>query len=163
MIDNDLEHERHYVRTLYARLGELQSEAQRQLEAVRSLNVGGHHQARSERDTFARLYEDRIVQLREVTERLAFGRIELHDGGDDGELRRYIGRIGLRDEDQRPILLDWRVPQASAFYQATAATPLGIRARRHLISKGKEVVRVEDEIFDPSLLDGSGSEHLQGE
>jgi DNA helicase IV len=163
VIDNDLEHERRYVRRLYARLGQLQGEAQRQLEAVRGLNVGGHHQARSERDTFARLYEDRIVQLREVTERLAFGRIELDETDDDGESHRYIGRIGLRDEDQRPVLLDWRVPQASAFYQATAATPLGIRARRHLISKGKDVVRIEDEIFDPSLLDGGTAEHLQGE
>ena len=162
MIESELEHEQRYVRTLYTRLAQLQGEAQRQLEAVRGLKVGGHHQARSERDTFARLYEDRIVQLREVTERLAFGRIELDAGSDDGETHRYIGRIGLRDEDQRPILLDWRVPQASAFYQATAATPLGIRARRHLVSKGKEVVRIEDEIFDPSLLDGGG-EHLQGE
>ncbi|MHA6694714.1 HelD family protein [Homoserinimonas sp. A520] len=163
MIDNDLEHEQGYVRRLYARLGQLQGEAQRQLEAVRALNVGGHHQARSERDTFARLYEDRIVQLREVTERLAFGRIELNDGDEDGATHHYIGRIGLRDEDQRPVLLDWRVPQASAFYQATAATPLGIRARRHLISQGKDVVRIEDEIFDPSLLDRDGVEHLQGE
>ncbi|MEX1079425.1 MAG: UvrD-helicase domain-containing protein [Homoserinimonas sp.] len=157
------------MRRLYARLGQLQGEAQRQLEAVRGLQVGGHHQARSERDTFARMYEDRIVQLREVTERLAFGRIELHagddddDGGGESGRHRYIGRIGLRDEDQRAILLDWRVPQASAFYQATAATPLGIRARRHLISQGKEIVRIEDEIFDPSLLDGDGGEHLQGE
>ena len=163
MIDNDLEHEQRYVRRLYARLSQLQGEAQRQLEAVRGLKVGGHHQARSERDTFARLYEDRIVQLREVTARLAFGRIELHDGDEDDETHRYIGRIGLRDEDQRPILLDWRVPQASAFYQATAATPLGIRARRHLISQGRDVVRIEDEIFDPSLLDQGGAEHLQGE
>jgi DNA helicase IV len=165
-INSELEREQRYVGTLYARLAELLGEARRQLEAVRALKVGGHHQARSERDTFARLYEDRIAQLREVTERLAFGRIELH--GDSEEIdrgedtKRYIGRIGLRDEDQQPILLDWRVPQASAFYQATAATPLGVRARRHLISQGKEIVRIEDEIFDPELLEHGGGEH-QGE
>src|SRR5690606_9259579 len=54
------------------------------------------------------------------------------------------------------------VPQASAFYQATAATPLGVRARRHLISQGRELVRIEDEIFDPELLKNGGGEH-QGE
>lgn len=161
-ITSELEREQRYVGTLYARLADLLDEARQQLEAVRALKVGGHHQARSERDTFARLYEDRIVQLREVTERLAFGRLELHGDGDDDETLRYIGRIGLRDEDQQPILLDWRVPQASAFYQATAATPLGVRARRHLISQGKEIVRIEDEIFDSSLLQGEGGEH-QGE
>ena len=163
MIENDLEHEQRYVRGLYARLDQLKIEAETQLDAVRAVQVGGHHQARTERDTFARLYEDRIAQLREVTERLAFGRIQLATADDDGAANRYIGRIGLRDDHQRPILLDWRVPQASAFYQATAATPLGIRARRHLISKGRTVVRIEDEIFDASLLAEGGGAHLQGE
>ncbi|MHB1172216.1 MAG: HelD family protein [Lacisediminihabitans sp.] len=166
MVDAELERERGYVRTLYARLDELQREAEVQLAAVRKLNVGGNHQNRSERDTFARMYEDRIVQLREVNERLAFGRLELavdQNSPDGGEpTHRYIGRIGLRDENLQPILLDWRVPQASAFYQATAATPLGARARRHLISKGRDVIRIEDEIFDAELLEGNTSE-LQGE
>jgi DNA helicase IV len=159
--DAELEHERGYVRTLYARLDELQAEAEQQLAAVRRLDVGGHHQGRSERDTFARMYEDRIVQLREVNERLAFGRLELVADGDE-PTQRYIGRIGLRDDDLQPILLDWRVPQASAFYQATAATPLGARARRHLISKGRDIIRVEDDIFDAELLE-SDAASLQGE
>lgn len=166
--DAELLHEREYVRGLYARLDELQAEAEQQLAAVRKLDVGGNHQSRSERDTFARMYEDRIVQLREVNERLAFGRIEFAPDGDgdvasgDEPALRYIGRIGLRDESLQPILLDWRVPQASAFYQATAATPLGARARRHLISKGRDIIRIEDDIFDPDLLDGDAST-LQGE
>ncbi|TQL48429.1 DNA helicase IV [Homoserinimonas aerilata] len=161
MIDNGLEHEQRYVAALYARLDELRAEAEEQLAAVRRQSVGGTHQSRTERDTFARLYEDRIAQLRDVTERLAFGRLELDGAPDDDAPHRYIGRIGLRDEEQRPVLLDWRVPQASAFYQATAATPMGARARRHIISKGRDVVRIEDEIFDETLLT-DGSEH-QGE
>ncbi|WP_414672860.1 HelD family protein [Lacisediminihabitans sp.] len=164
--DHELKHEQDYVATLYARLDALKHEAEQQLDAVRLLDVGGNHQGRSERDTFARIYEDRIVQLREVDERLAFGRLELEPGGadadEDGPVLRYIGRIGLRDTDLRPILLDWRVPQASAFYQATAATPLGARARRHLLSKGRSVIRIEDEIFDAELLQGESAE-LQGE
>lgn len=169
--DTELQHERDYVRRLYDRLDQLQGEAEAQLAEVRRLNVGGNHQNRSERDTFARMYEDRIVQLREVNERLAFGRIEFaadadadaEADADDAEgVVRYIGRIGLRDEELRPILLDWRVPQASAFYQATAATPLGARARRHLISQGREVIRIEDDVFDPELLDSHAST-LQGE
>ena len=165
MSDTELQHERDYVHGLYRRLDQLQAEAEHQLAAVRSTDVGGNHQSRSERDTFARMYEDRIVQLREITERLAFGRIEFSEEAarddTDGTVR-YIGRIGLRDEELRPILLDWRVPQASAFYQATAATPLGARARRHLISQGRDVIRIEDDVFDPELLDAHSST-LQGE
>ena len=169
MVDRELQREQQYVATLYARLDALQREAEQQLDAVRLLDVGGNHQGRSERDTFARIYEDRILQLREVDERLAFGRLEFEpetsggaDDGTNGSVFRYIGRIGLRDEDLQPLLLDWRVPQASAFYQATAATPLGARARRHLLSKGRGIIRIEDEIFDAELLESANSE-LQGE
>ncbi|MBX3091306.1 MAG: AAA family ATPase [Cryobacterium sp.] len=146
---------------LYERLDELQREAETQLAQVRAEDVGGGHQARSERDSFARLYEDRIAQLRDVGERLAFGRLT-SDAEDGSVVHRYIGRIGLRDAERTPVLLDWRVPQASAFYQATAKTPMGARARRHLISAGRTLARIEDEIFDPDLLDES-SLHLQGE
>jgi DNA helicase IV len=160
-VSAELVREQNYVGTLYARLDALQLEAEQQLKAVRLLDVGGNHQGRSERDTFARIYEDRIVQLREVDERLAFGRLELEDD-EEGSVFRYIGRIGLRSKDLHPMLLDWRVPQASAFYQATAATPLGARARRHLLSKGREIIRIEDEIFDSALLESDTSD-LQGE
>jgi DNA helicase IV len=164
VVDHELQREQEYVGTLYARLDALKREAEVQLDAVRLLDVGGNHQGRSERDTFARIYEDRIVQLREVDERLAFGRLELEPNDDDSDddVLRYIGRIGLRDKDLQPILLDWRVPQASAFYQATAATPLGARARRHLLSKGRSVIRIEDEVFDATLLESDTTE-LQGE
>lgn len=159
MSADELSKEQAYVGALYARLDVLRDEAQRQLEAVRRQTPGGTHQNRTERDAFARIYEDRIAQLRQIDERLAFGRLTLE--GDD-DVHRYIGRIGLRDEDQQPLLLDWRVPQARAFYQATAATPLGARARRHLQSRGREIVRIDDEIFDPDLLTGD-VESLQGE
>src|SRR6187431_846823 len=161
MPSGELAREREYVGTLYARLDELREEAQQQLEAVRRSTPGGTHQNRSERDAFARIYEDRVLQLRQIDERLAFGRLTF-DESDDTPAHRYIGRIGLRDDEQQPILLDWRVPQARAFYQATAATPLGARARRHLQSQGRDIVLIDDEIFDRDLLEGDVS-GLQGE
>jgi len=163
VVDQELQREQDYVATLYARLDALQREAEQQLTAVRMLNVGGNHQSRSERDTFARLYEDRIVQLREVDDRLAFGRLETAPDESGEPVYRYIGRVGLRDEDLSPLLLDWRVPQASAFYQATAATPLGARARRHLLSKGRRIIRIEDEILDAELLERDAASNHQGE
>src|SRR5690606_1189232 len=130
MTSAEVARERAVVHGLYARLDALRDAVQRELESVRGVGgQGGTHQSRSERDAFARLYEDRLARRRESDARLAFGRLELQPVGGE-EVHHYIGRIGLRDEDQRPILLDWRVPQASAFYQATAATPLGARARR---------------------------------
>lgn len=166
MVDAELERERSHLDGLYRRLDELAGRTRDQLAAIRRLDVGGSHQGRSERDAFARLYEDRLRQYAEASERLAFGRLEVapepEEPRDGATAHRYIGRIGLRDADQQPILLDWRVPQASAFYQATAADPRGVRARRHLISRGRELLRIEDEVFDQAMLHDEGV-RLQGE
>ncbi|NQX12933.1 UvrD-helicase domain-containing protein [Microbacteriaceae bacterium VKM Ac-2855] len=159
MLETELASERRYVTALYARLDELTEQARDALEEVRRTNPGGNHQSRSERDAYARLYEDRVAQLAGAGDRLAFGRLDMRTDSD--AIYRYIGRIGLRDEEQDALLLDWRAPQSAAFYQATAANPMGTRARRHLTTRGRDVVRIEDEVFDEELLrEGSG---LQGE
>ncbi|WP_199245755.1 HelD family protein [Leifsonia sp. AG29] len=163
MLESELDRERAVVSELYERLDALRADTEDRLTRVRRESVGGNHQARSERDSFAQLYEDQLVQLREVDARLVFGRLLLEHPA-DGTDRRYIGRIGLRDEEQRSLLVDWRAQQASAFYQATANERMGVRARRHLTMSGRQVTRIDDEVFDESLLDGSEpGEHVQGE
>lgn len=164
MQETELERERAVVSGLYERLDALRAETEDRLTRVRRESVGSNHQARSERDAFARLYEDQLTQLREVDSRLVFGRLLLEQPV-DGTAHRYIGRIGLRDDDQRSLLVDWRAQQASAFYQATANERMGVRARRHLTMTGREVVRVDDEVFDEALLDGEDADsgQVQGE
>jgi DNA helicase IV len=61
----------------------------------------------------------------EQSDRLAFGRLDLTSG-----TRRYVGRLGLSDDDQTQLLVDWRAPAARSFHQATAASP-GDVVRRH--------------------------------
>ena len=75
-------------------------------------------------------------RLASVEDRLAFGRLDLDGGG-----RRYVGRLGLSDDAQQQLLVDWRAPAASAFYQATAAAPQGVARRRHLATRGRTVDR----------------------
>jgi len=158
----EIDRERAYVDGLFGRLDDLTEDARRRLVETRRISVGGNHQSRSERDAYARLYEDTIATLERVGDRLVFGRLDVAEPDSDEDQYRYIGRVGLRDEQHRPLLLDWRVPGASAFYQATAAHPMGMRARRHLTLNGRTVVGVEDEVFDTSLYD-SDRTHLQGE
>lgn len=163
VLESELERERAVVSGLYQRLDQLRAETEERLARVRRDSVGSNHQARSERDAFARLYEDQLTQLRDVDARLVFGRLLLEETV-DGSDHRYIGRIGLRDDDQRSLLVDWRAQQAGAFYQATASEPMGVRARRHLTMSGRQVTRIDDEVFDEALLDGEGAgEQVQGE
>lgn len=146
------------VDDLYARLDELRGRARTRLAEVRRSGPSGSPQNRSERDAFATLYEDRLAQLEAVEDRLAFGRLDLDDGQS-----RYVGRIGLTDEAHESLLTDWRAPAAQAFYRATAAHRDGVQRRRHLVTRGREVLSVEDEVLDLDAVDGTDTSHLSGE
>src|SRR6185312_16683044 len=84
---------------------------------------------------------------------LCFGRLDLEDTTEV----RYIGRIGIfdADGDHEPLLVDWRAPVARPFYLATAAAPDGVRRRRHIRTRGRAVVALDDEVLD---LDAAGRE-----
>jgi len=150
-IDSELMGEQQVVDGLYRRLDELREQSRRRLAAVRRAGPSGSPQNRSERDAFATLYEDRLAQLESVEDRLAFGRLDLRDGES-----RYIGRIGLNDEEQTSLLTDWRAPAAQAFYRATAAHPDGVVRRRHLVTTGRRVTGVEDDVLDLDALVEAG-------
>ncbi|MCC5674074.1 AAA family ATPase [Kocuria rhizophila] len=156
-VSRQLEQERGYVASAYARLDELREQNERELRRVRSTSYGGGHQARSERDAFATHYEDRLAQLNAVDERLVFGRLDTTEGE-----RHYVGRLGLATEDHRRLVLDWRAREAGAFYQATAATPMDLVRRRHLIMDGREVTALEDDVLDPERVADEDVVHGEG-
>ena len=149
-IDAELRDEQEMVDRLYGRLDALRAQTRDRLVEVRRHGPSGSPQNRSERDAFATLYEDRLAQLEAVEERLAFGRLDLTDG-----TRRYIGRIGLTDSEHASMLTDWRAPAAQAFYRATAAQPDDVVRRRHLVTRGRAVTGVEDEVLDLDHLAGA--------
>ncbi|QJY50917.1 HelD family protein [Pseudonocardia broussonetiae] len=144
---------------LYGRLDARRAEtAQRLHDALHDETVGTP-QALTERDAAAAMYTDRLAALRAAEHGLAFGRLDVlpeHEG-EPGE-RRYIGRLGLLDEDHdyEPLLMDWRAPAARPFYTATAASPDGIRRRRHLRTRRREVLAIDDEVLDLDAADAGG-------
>lgn len=91
----------------------------------------------------------RIAQLDAAHEGLVFGRLDLKPEVDPEP--RYIGRIGLRDENRDSLLIDWRAPAAAVFYQATSATPQNVVRRRVLRAIGRSVIGVEDELLDAEV------------
>lgn len=140
---DQLRHEQAAVDVRYERLDLLREQTRARLARVRRVGPSGSPQNRSERDAFATLYEDRLAQLDGVEQRLCFGRLDLTDGE-----QRYIGRIGLTDEDHTSLLTDWRAPAAQAFYRATSARPDGVVRRRHLVTRARTVTALEDEVLD---------------
>ncbi|MDT7614617.1 MAG: hypothetical protein QOF00_2064 [Pseudonocardiales bacterium] len=151
-VDPDgIERERRYVAMLYERLDVRRAETAQRLHDVLHDETVGTPQALTERDVAAGIYTDRLAALRAAEHGLAFGRLD----ADDGE-RRYIGRLGLLDEDNdyESLLMDWRAPAARPFYTATAASPEGIRRRRHLRTRRREVTAIDDEVLD---IDAAGA------
>jgi DNA helicase IV len=76
-----------------------------------------------------------------------------------GDSTLYIGRISVADEDQAPLVVDWRAPVAEPFYRATAVEAMGVVRRRHFLTRpgnGRELVAIDDEVFDRDAADASG-------
>ncbi|WP_058235562.1 HelD family protein [Devriesea agamarum] len=152
--------EQQYVDRLYQRLDQIRTQIGGQLSKVQRSQHASTHQNRSERDAFAAMYQDRLALLDSVSNNVVFGRLD----GDD-QVTHYIGRIGLFTPDRHQLLVDWRAPAAAAFYQATPAARQGVRLRRHLVTRGRTVVGLEDDVLDSRLLEDAdaGSHVLQGE
>ncbi|OZG48673.1 HelD family protein [Bombiscardovia coagulans] len=140
---SQLQEEQGAVDRAYGRLDDLRTQTRSRLDAVRATGSHGSPTQRTERDSFASLYEDRLTQLRAVEDRLVFGRLDHRDSS-----RQYIGRIGLSNESHEPILTDWRAEAARPFYEATASNHGTITMRRHIGLSFRTVVSVEDEVLD---------------
>ncbi|GGI13052.1 DNA helicase [Galliscardovia ingluviei] len=140
---SQIREEQKTVDRAYNRLDALRAQNRSRLDAVRLAGAHGSPTARTERDSFATMYEDRLMQLRAVEDRLVFGRLDTKQG-----IKRYIGRIGLSDSAHQPILIDWRADAARAFYEATPANHGDIVLRRHISLRMREVVGIEDEVLD---------------
>ncbi len=142
---------------LYARLDELREQTRARLKEMLGRGASGTHQNRSERDLFAVMYQERLSQLDAVEPGLCFGRLDT-----TARERLYIGRIGLTDERHDSLLVDWRAPAAEPFYRATPAESLGVVRRRHLRTRGRQVLDVEDDVFDVEELTDADRETLGG-
>lgn len=138
---SQLEEEQRAVSRAYNRLDALREETKHRLDAVRAAGSHGSPTQRTERDSFATMYEDRLIQLRGVEDRLVFGRLDDSKGD-----RLYIGRIGLTDERHNPMLIDWRAEAARPFYEATPSHHGDIVMRRHITLHFRDVVALEDEL-----------------
>jgi DNA helicase IV len=126
------------------------------LRSMVEVGKGGTEQARWEREMIEGNIANRLDYLNLGDASLVFGRVDRSrsDGGDT----YYIGRIAVSDDNQEPVVVDWRAPVAEPFYRATGRSPMGLVRRRHFATRGRRLLGIEDELFGESsgLLDDGG-------
>ncbi len=155
-IERELAIEQAHVDLVYGRLAEATRSARQVARAGRSLfqsDRGSYVREEDgtglyERDVFAFQAAKRLAVLDAEHEGLVFGRLDRTDG----EVR-YVGRIGVRDADYEPLVIDWRAPAAEPFYRATPATPMEVVRRRVLRCHGDRVIGIEDDLLDGDQAD----------
>lgn len=145
--------EEHHLAAVYQLAEEERAATVAKLQAVLAQS-GGTPQARSERESYNALYTSQIRAIDESQAGLCFGRIDIvpeaiDDTHIEAEATRYIGRMGLLDNDHdcRPMLVDWRAPLARPYYLATTAHPEGVWRRRTIHSLGRKLTSLSDEFL----------------
>lgn len=113
--------------------------------------AGGTFQERFERELATADARRRLGELRWGDPPLVFGRIDLDEEHEAGE-RFHVGRIGVFDEDQEQLVVDWRAPIAEGFYRATRVDPMGLRRRRSFHCRGRRLLGIDDVVFDAAAL-----------
>ncbi len=139
----EIAEEQRHVDRVYARLATLREEAERTHREGYRLARARTPGSLVERDAMVYHAAMRLRALDSEYEGLVFGRLDLTD-----REVRHIGRLGLRDTDYEPLVIDWRAPGAAAFYQATAEEPMGVVRRRVIRCSGPKVLDVEDDLLD---------------
>ncbi|MFC7241339.1 HelD family protein [Catellatospora aurea] len=147
--------EQQLVDRVYDRTEAMRAQARQLVREGHGRAAAGPAGGLVERDAMVHHAAGKLRALDAEAEGLVFGRLDF----DDGETY-HIGRLGVRDEDREPLLIDWRAPAAAAFYRATPGEPLGVVRRRVIISRGREVVDLDDDLLTP---DDAGELRVLGE
>ena len=164
----ELDAEQAYIDHAYACL-ERSRQAATRLTSMVEVGRGGTEQARFEREVIHDTIIQRLSQLQLGDAALCFGRIDRAAEAPDGQTESfYIGRLAVSDDEQEPIVVDWRAPIAEPFYRATGRQPMGLVRRRHFATRGRQLLGLEDELFGAGLdgLDlplGSGDGVVRGQ
>ncbi|MFN8018396.1 MAG: AAA family ATPase [Acidimicrobiales bacterium] len=159
-IHPDLAAEQAYIDRAYDCLDAARSSANK-LKGMVEVGRGGTEQARFEREVIFDTVLHRLSQLHLGDAALVFGRLD-HDDEHEGDTF-YIGRVAVSDDNQEPVVVDWRAPVAEPFYRATGRVPMGLARRRYFSTRGRQLLGIEDEFFGEHALDLGEGLGLQGQ
>jgi hypothetical protein len=147
--------EQRFVDRVYERVELIRARSRDLVREAHGRATAGPASGLVERDAMVHQAAGQLRALDAEAEGLVFGRLDY----DDDETY-HIGRLGIRDDNREPLLIDWRAPAAAAFYRATSGEPRGVVRRRVIICRGPRVVDLDDDVLTP---DRAGELRVLGE
>lgn len=155
--ENECALEQSKISEFYSRLDQYRDHVDERLQQAQASTPTGTPSSIAERDALISSLAERRKSLLGVDQRLCFGRLDTESGQ-----THYIGRLGLSDDDQNPVLIDWRAQVSAPFYSATAVTPLGVVRRRHIATTDRTVTSLDDDVLDLDALERLGLTNIVG-
>ncbi|SDE36530.1 HelD family protein [Glycomyces harbinensis] len=135
--------EQGFVDRVYDRVDVLRGEAEGNRDSGYAHLAATVPGAQYERDVFVYRAARRIADLDSQHEGLVFGRLDFDNGS-----VRHVGRLGVRDDVYRTLLVDWRAPAAAPFYRATAVDRQEVARRRVIRSFDRSVEEISDDLLN---------------
>ncbi|MDW7674475.1 MAG: RNA polymerase recycling motor HelD [Bacillota bacterium] len=65
---------------------------------------------------FLDVNKENLTKVLSAKDKPYFSRIDFQEQGTNGKKKYYIGKLSLLKEDQEPLIVDWRAPVASIYY-----------------------------------------------
>lgn len=165
--DRELVAEREYMASCRSALNRMRNDANKALDDGQG--EGDAVNDKVANHALRRLRKEQTVNLSISAEvPLFFGRLECDT--DSSPLRAeetskhglvYVGRRGVRDEQGRHMVIDWRTPLAATFYEANGLEPKGMLTRRRYgFDDESTITAYEDEPLDQSDRKARGNDLL---
>ncbi|QCV88885.1 Helicase IV [Acidipropionibacterium jensenii] len=126
-----------------ARVRSRRSQLHHEIETLRRA-PGGLGRGALDRDQSIHRLTRQLGVLERFGPDIVLGRMSFSDGREPV----YVGRLGLSDDHDRRLLVDWRAPAAEPFFAATSADPMGLSSRRRYQWVDGRVRDYWDEILD---------------
>lgn len=126
-MEKNYQEEKEYLEATLCKFNDVISYTQAKLDALPRL----YKDDEVLRQELSFQYGNRLVMLRKTENKPYFARINFKDEQEDEVEECYIGKVGVFDEDNEPITIDWRAPIASMYYDsnignASYEAPCGI-------------------------------------
>lgn len=137
----NIEEEKEYLKQTIFRFQEIISDTNLRLKAIPRM----HSNNPTLLESLMAQYSRRLEMLQRTEKKPYFARIDFKNDKDNIPIECYIGKVGVSDDDNKLVTVDWRAPIASVYYdsnigKASYLAPEGVITGDLLLKRQYDIV-----------------------